>query len=307
MNTLASTSWLPIEGRIALIAPASAVDPEVLKATLAELDRLGIEYRLSRHAQARYRYLAGTVEERLQDVHDAFTAPDIAAVWCLRGGYGCAQLLDGIDWQTLKTATPRPLIGYSDISILLSAFHRHGLPAIHGPVTTSLLIDPSCSVAEQQARQSSNASVSHLLAGRSTTLPVRYSSGPRHRVEGELIGGNLTALASMAGTQGALYMPEQALLVLEDIEEPYYRLERSLWQLLHSIDTSRLRAVCLGEFTRCPRKGVAHTLERIIRDYTTPLGIPLYRALPSGHGSHNHAWPYGRRAWLEGDRLSWTD
>lgn len=302
----AATSWLPINGRVALIAPASAIDPEVLETTLAQLDILGVDYWLGNHVSARYRYLAGTIEERLQDLHAAFETPGISAVWCLRGGYGCGQLISGIDWQKLQAATARPLIGYSDISILLSAFHRRALPAIHGPVAASLALQPLCPPTEQHNRLASNASLSRLLSGKSIGLPSHHLCGSQDRVEGYLIGGNLTALASMAGTEGALYVPQQSILILEDVNESAYRLERSLWQLLNSIDQHRLRAICLGEFIDCPCQKDSHTLERIICDYVKPLGIPLYKNLPSGHGACNHAWPYGRLAWLEDNRLHWA-
>lgn len=90
------------DGRLALIAPASAIAEDVLEATLAQLDVLGVRYHLGRHVRARHRYLAGTPEQRLADLHQALTLPDISAVWCLRGGYGCAQLVADIDWALLR-------------------------------------------------------------------------------------------------------------------------------------------------------------------------------------------------------------
>lgn len=295
----------PLHGRLALIAPASAVATDVLDATLARLDAAGIDYRLGRHARERHRYLAGTPEQRLEDLHAAFAEPDVAAVWCLRGGYGCAQLVPGIDWALLRGATPRPLIGFSDISVLLSAFHRHGLAAVHGAGLTALGQPPVDDPAERAERDDALASVARLLAGEAQGLPARHLAGPGAPVDGALIGGNLTALASGAGTPAGLYAPPGSILVLEDVGEPYYRLERSLWQLLRSIDAARLSAVCLGTFTDCPRKGVVHSLEEIVAEYLEPLGVPLYGGLPSGHGAQNQAWPYGRRARLEDGRLSW--
>lgn len=297
--------WSPINGRVALVAPASAIAEEVLEATLRQLEVLGVDYHQGAHADARYRYLAGTPQQRLEDFHAAFELDDVSAVWCLRGGYGCGQLIPQLDWARLQAASPRPLIGFSDISILLSAFHRHGLPAVHGPVATALGLQPLSAPSEQRERLASLASVSHVLAGGPGKLGVRHLAGAKHAVEGELIGGNLTALACMAGTEGALYVPDGAILILEDVGEPYYRLERSLWQLLNSLGAARLGAVCLGGFSDCPRKGVAHSLEDIITEYVATLGIPLYHGLPSGHGAQNRAWPYGRRAVLEGKALRW--
>lgn len=298
-------TWSSIEGRVALVAPASSIAEEVFEATLRQLEVLGIDYHLGEHAEARYRYLAGTVEQRLEDFQQAFELPGVSAVWCLRGGYGCAQLVPQLDWDRLKAASPRPLIGFSDISILLSAFHRHGLPAIHGPVASALGLQPLSAPSEQRERLASLASVSRLLAGEDRRLPAAHLSGPKHAVEGQLIGGNLTALSSTAGTVAALHAPAGSILVLEDVGEPFYRLERSLWQLLQSIEAKSLGAVVLGTFTECPRKNVAHSLEEIFSEYLKPLGIPLYHELPSGHGAQNRAWPYGRMARLDGKGLSW--
>lgn len=298
-------TWSPIAGRVALVAPASSIAEEVFEATLRQLEVLGIDYHLGEHAEARYRYLAGTVEQRLEDFHKAFELPDVSAVWCLRGGYGCAQLVPKLDWARLRAASPRPLIGFSDISILLSAFHRNGLPAIHGPVASALGLQPLSAPTEQRERLASLASLSRLMAGDERQLPAAHLMGPKQAVEGPLIGGNLTALASTAGTVAALHAPAGAILVLEDVGEPFYRLERSLWQLLQGIDAPSLGAVVLGTFTDCPRKNVAHSLEEIFSEYLKPLGIPLYHGLPSGHGAQNRAWPYGKVARLDAKGLIW--
>jgi muramoyltetrapeptide carboxypeptidase len=292
-------------GRLALIAPAAAIAEDVLEATLAQLDVLGLRYHLGRHVRARHRYLAGTPEQRLEDLHQAFALPDIAAVWCLRGGYGCAQLLADIDWALLRQASPRPLIGFSDLSILLEAFARRGLPAIHGPVATALGHQVLSAPGGQRERLASMQALWSLLEGQHRQLPLRHISGPQHAIEGTLQGGNLTALASVCGTDAELRLAEDSILILEDVGEPYYRLERSLWQLLHSFAGRKPRAVCLGSFTDCPRRGVHHSLEQIIGEYLAPLGVPLYGDLPSGHGDLNHPWPYGQKARLSANRLSW--
>ncbi|WP_277373556.1 LD-carboxypeptidase [Pseudomonas sp. AA-38] len=295
----------PFDGSLALIAPASAIAEEVLEATLAQLDVLGIRYHLGRHVRTRHRYLAGTPEQRLDDLHQAFTLPDIDAVWCLRGGYGCAQLVADIDWTLLQQASPRPLIGFSDLSILLEAFARHELPAIHGPVATVLGHQALAAPGGQRERLASMQALWSLLAGQHRQLPVRHISGPQQAIEGRLQGGNLTALASACGTPAGLRLAEDSILILEDVGEPYYRLERSLWQLLHGFAGRKPRALCLGSFTDCPRRGVHHSLEEIFAEYLAPLGIPLYGDLPSGHGDANFPWPYGQHARLFGDSLTW--
>ncbi|WP_161865741.1 S66 peptidase family protein [Pseudomonas yangonensis] len=293
------------DGRVALIAPASAIAEDVLEATLAQLDVLGVDYHLGKHVRARHRYLAGTQEQRLEDLHQAFSLPDIDAVWCLRGGHGCAQLVSDIDWALLQRARPRPLIGFSDLSILLSAFAQRGLPAIHGPVATALGHQVLSAPSGHRERLASMQALWNLLKGQHRQLPLRHISGPQHAIDGTLQGGNLTALASVCGTDAELHLAEDSILILEDVGETYYRLERSLWQLLHSFAGRRPRAVCLGGFTDCPRRGVHHSLEQIFSEYLAPLGIPLYGELPSGHGDSNFPWPCGQKARLGGSSLSW--
>lgn len=121
-----------------------------------------------------------------------------------------------------------------------------------------------------------------MLAGIDHELPVQHLGGHKQRVEGALIGGNLTALACMAGTLGGLHAPAGSILVLEDVGEPYYRLERSLWQLLESIDARQLGAICLGSFTDCPRKEVAHSLERIFGEYAAAIECRSTTTCPAG-------------------------
>ncbi len=292
-------------GRLALIAPAAAVAEDILEATLAQLDVLDVRYHLGRHVRARHRYLAGTPEQRLEDLHQAFTLPDIAAVWCLRGGYGCAQLVAEIDWALLRQASARPLIGFSDLSILLEAFAQQGLPAIHGPVATALGHQMLSAPTGQRERLASMQALWSMLEGEHRQLPLRHISGPRHAIAVTLQGGNLTALASACGTGAEMRLAEDSILILEDVGEPYYRLERSFWQLLHSFAGRKPRAVCLGSFTDCPRRGVHHSLEQIIGEYLAPLGVPLYGDLPSGHGDSNFPWPYGQQARLGDNSLSW--
>ncbi|GGM07914.1 LD-carboxypeptidase [Pseudomonas asuensis] len=290
-------------GKVALIAPAAAIANEALEVTYAQLAEMGVSYIAGEHARARHRYLAGTLDQRLADLYAAFEHPEVSAVWCLRGGYGCAQLLPHIDWARIRRAGPKPLIGFSDISIMLSAFHRHGLPGVHGPVATALA--KTYGGEEQEHHEDSFRSLDRLLKSTKGYLPAKPVSRVGKTIQGPLIGGNLTALASAEGTGYGLYAPAGAILVLEDVGEPYYRIERSLWQLLNSIDSAQLGAVCLGTFTDCPRKGVAHSIEEIVAEWLAPHGVPLFSGLPSGHGPDNQAWPYGREARLDHDGLHW--
>lgn len=291
-----------LHGKVALIAPAGVLDVDVVSELQTRLARAGIDAHLAAHALEGHRYMAGSVEARLEDLYAAYALPDLAAVWCLRGGYGCAQLLPHIDWRRIHAA---PLIGYSDITALLNAFYRRGLRAIHAPVASELARDLDARDQQAQRHDALNSIGRVLTATSGVSLPLRHVSGHQRSVTGPMVGGNLTTLASLAGTSHALEPPHNALVLLEDVGESYYRLERAFWQLLNSVDTRRIGAVCLGTFTHCPRREVPHSLETIFSEWLTPLGIPLYAGLPFGHGPENHAWPYGQYATLKADTLSW--
>lgn len=294
----------PLAGqRIALIAPAGGVKDERIDTALTVLEAAGIDVRLGAHARDHHRYLAGTAEARLADLHWAFELDEVAAVWCLRGGYGSAHIVEQIDWSRLPNNIP--LIGFSDISTLLEAFRQRSKYAIHGPVATQLAM-PGETAEQQDQRTASMASLAELLQGRADTWPLTRAAGSATPIAGQLVGGNLTTLASLAGTPAALRLETDSILLLEDVGEAEFRLERSLHQLLASLNLDHLRAVCLGRFTDCTLADGINSLAAIWQEWLAPLGVPLYTHAATGHGTVNHAWPYGRWAHIRDAQLGWA-
>lgn len=291
---------------ISVVAPASHTDPKIISDAANALESLGIDVRIPDSLQAPSRYLAGSVAHRLAGLYDAYADPDTQAVWAVRGGYGCAQLIEHIDWRRLS---PKPLIGYSDISVLLDQCHRHGLPAIHGPVMKEAALlsheDPEQrSVAKRQIEE-----LRGLLSGSEpaafplTRVGSEQATG-EHTSEGPVVGGNLMTLACVAGTPAGFIAPPGALVILEDVGEPYYRLERALWQLVHSGAFDQASAICLGTFEGCTPYGDT-ALETIFADMLKPLGVALYSGLPVGHGLHNRPWRYGAMGRIVKGYLHW--
>lgn len=286
----------PLAGqRIALIAPAGGIRDERLDTALAILQAAGIEVCLGEHARDHHRYLAGPANARLADLHNAFEQPDVDAVWCLRGGYGSAHLVDHIDWSRIPDDVP--LIGHSDISALLEAWRQHGRPAIHGPTATDLAT-PGGTDDQQRQRVASVAALVDCLQDRPDSWRLSPANGLSGTLAGRLVGGNLTTLASLAGTSAALTLAQPSILLLEDIGETEFRLERCLHQLLASIDGQNLGAVCLGTFERCTLADDMRSLTSMMGEWLTPLRVPLYTGLPMGHGFSNHAWRVGAQAQL---------
>ncbi|MCK2184684.1 S66 peptidase family protein [Halomonas getboli] len=288
---------------VSLIAPSSFTAPEAIDAGIRGLEALGVEVRVEEPLQAPERYLAGSRAHRLARLHAAFDAPETRAVWAVRGGYGAAQLIDGIDWARLARSN-KPLIGYSDVTVLLDHCHRHGVPAIHGPVAKAAAgaLDGGGDERDIVRRQFEETLA--LIAGPTTLdYPIAPWADAPPRLEGPVTGGNLATLASLIGTPAGFRAPPGSLVILEDVGEPYYRLERALWQLVHGGALDRAAAVCLGTFEGCRPYGDT-PLEAIVAETLAPLGLPLYTGLPSGHGLHNRPWRYGAAGRIEGGRLT---
>ena len=288
---------------ISLIAPSSFTPEDAIGHGVEGLESLGVRVHRPALLQRRTRYLAGDREWRLTQLHAAHEDPDTQAVWAVRGGFGCAQLAEHIDWARLAQR-PKPLIGYSDLTALLHQYHLRGLPAIHGPVVKAagqlLQAPPEVSAI---IRDQFEETLTLIRGPACLDYPLAPWGEAPARLEGPVVGGNLVTLASLTGTPLAFRAPPGALVILEDIGEPYYRLERALWQLVGAGALDEAAAVCLGTFEGC--RGVDDTpLEAIIAETLGPRGIPLYHGLPVGHGLHNRPWRYGASGVIEGSRLT---
>lgn len=290
---------------VSLIAPSSFTAEDAVIAGIRGLASLGVEVRYDKPLQRPQRYLAGSRDERLAKLHAAYDDPDTQAVWAVRGGYGAAQLISGIDWKRLAR-NPKPLIGFSDVTVLLHHWHLHGIPAIHGPVVKAAggLFDTPEGEREVVRRQLKDTLT--LIQGPATLdyplTPYIPPSIQRPALQGPVVGGNLITLASMVGTPVAFNAPPEALVILEDVGEPHYRLERALWQLVHGGALDQAAAVCLGTFEGCSPYGDTR-LEDIVAETLAPLGLPLFIDLPIGHGLHNRPWRYGAMGHIESGRL----
>lgn len=296
---------------VSLIAPSSFTAQDTVNAGIRGLESLGVEVHYTAPLQSPQRYLAGSREQRLAQLHAAYASPDTQAVWAVRGGYGAAQLIDGIDWPLLASH-PKPLVGFSDVTVLLHHWYLHGIPAIHGPVVKAAggLFDSPVNdhaiihrqLNETLALIQGTIPQSYPLAPCSLSANTPAEQPPPAPLQGPVVGGNLMTLASMAGTPVAFRAPPDALVILEDVGEPHYRLERALWQLVHSGGLDQAAAVCLGTFEGCtPYRD--NRLQDIVAETLAPLGIALFNGLPIGHGLHNRPWRYGATGYIENNQL----
>lgn len=290
---------------IALIAPSSPPSEEKLTKGIANLTQFGFKIVEGKSLRASNGHLAGTDMARLTDLHWAFENPAIDAVWCIRGGYGATRLLQHVDYELVKRH-PKPLIGYSDVTALHLAIHqRTGLVTFHGPVAASdypedtlrhfrsVLMNPV-----------SPYEIAVLSAGVEFEppefQPFVISTG---KAIGALTGGNLSLLASMAGTPFAPVFKNK-IVFIEDVGEQPYRIDRMLTQLLQATDLTQAAGIVLGIFNDCQPKpdSPSLSLPDTLRDRLRSLGIPVLYGLPFGHVPHQATFPYGIRAELDTDK-----
>lgn len=287
--------------KVAVVAPSGPVPPEDFQAGLERLQsRYTITY--DRGIMSREGFLAGSDERRFEELGQAICLPDVEAIFCARGGYGLLRLLPRLSRLVGPfRERPKPIVGFSDVTLLLDwAVHATGIRAAHGPVVTQLGRLPDDDVAALWSLLEDDLPPSPLKGLR--TLVPGISSGT-------LVGGNLEMLSRLCGTP---YQPKfwGKVVLLEDVGERPYRLDRSLTQMRLAGLFDGAAAVVLGEFTRCDEPADAWpglpspTAEEVVVERLGSLGIPIVAGLPIGHGNSNRAVPLGAAVTVEAPAIT---
>lgn len=268
---------------------------EGLAAGLEVLRAWELEPVVAPHCLERLGHLAGSDEHRLSDLHGALSDPSVRAVLAARGGYGVTRLLHRLDWELVRR-DPKVIVGFSDISALLNAAWVHaGLVTVHGPSVIGL------------GRQDGTAAI-HLRRLLTSTDPLGRLPDPAGTVrtvrggtaEGRLLGGNLALLTALIGTAD---LPDLrgALLLLEDVNEVPYRLDRMLTHLRRAGVLEEVAGVIVGTLTGClpsvDRPSL--TADEVVDDVLGGLGVPCVAGLPVGHIDGQLAVPIGAWARLD--------
>ena len=276
---------------VAVVAPAGPFDKAVLETGIAVIsDRYSV--RFDESIYSRKRYLAGDDVRRFTELTKALTDPAIKAVFCARGGYGAMRLLPRLaSWASEHSLPAKPLIGFSDITALHQWLQSNGIASIHAPVLTQLGRVPAESPRRLFSLLESIAPAEPLIGGET------YVGGT---VEGPLLGGNLSVFTRLLGTP---FMPplDGAILLLEDLSEQPYRLDR-MWTHLELAGVfRRIRGIALGQFIGCEPRDGGFTAAEVLRELAAAAGVPCASGFPIGHGDVNEAVPLGVRVRLEAD------
>ena len=273
---------------ISIISPASApLDASKVHHGARYFESLGYRVTISKNVFNLKGYLAGTDEERAEDLNQAFADKNVKAIICSRGGYGTPRILDKIDYGIIKH-NPKIFVGYSDITALqLAIFKRTGLVTFSGPmmavefgVEFGKKIDPF-----------TEEKFFDMVTGRREIGVVkghreyRLSFQGRKKARGRLIGGNLSMITSILGTE---YVPDFSgrVLLLEEVSEEPYSIDRMLTQLRLAGILRKISGLALGQFTNCapeePDKPY-RTLEQIFKEDLLSQGETAVANIPYGH------------------------
>jgi muramoyltetrapeptide carboxypeptidase len=274
---------------VGVIAPSSPVSQSEISQGLGLLESFPLKIKLGEHLFDGLSYLAGSDHDRVSDLHQMFSDPDIKAIFCARGGYGSARLLNRIDFDLIRK-NPKLIVGFSDLTALIIALYKQsGLITIHGPTLSDL---PK---SKNWLHLSGLITTSH----RPQILLKEGRIINRGKAEGILLGGNLSTLCSLLDTP---FLPsfEGVVLFLEEKGESPYRLDRMLTHLLLSDRLDRLSALVIGEIEDCGEK---ESINSLLEERLGGLHIPVVAGLPVGHGAENMSLPLGLPALLDTERM----
>jgi len=237
---------------------------------------------------ARSGFLAGPDDRRRAELQSALRDPDARAVIATRGGYGLARIAHALDLRALRDA-PRWIVGFSDITALHVEAASAGVASLHADNVASL------------GRGNAPARARFVRALEEPDAPRRFESLTVYRAgaaEGPLAGGNLTVLFACAAA-GRLHLPQGCILVLEDVGEAPYRVDRMLSALTARGALDQVAGVVLGDFTDAPPGRYGVPMESVLRERLAELRIPVLAGLPVGHGRDNHPLHLGMVAKIE--------
>ncbi|MCX7611762.1 MAG: LD-carboxypeptidase [Ignavibacterium sp.] len=290
---------------IGLISPASSPDDlSRIEKSVKYFENLGYNVIVGKNVGKFRGYLAGTDEERLEDLHYMFSDKKVKAIFCLRGGYGAIRLLDKINYRLIK-ANPKIFVGYSEItSLQLAIFAKTGLITFAGPMPAVDFINEISSFTEEFFW--------NLVTTKKKLGKIKYPSEPQPLflrkgiVVGQILGGNLAVLTAMTGTK---YLPNMRnkILLLEDINEVPYKVDRLLNQLRLNNILSMINGIILGRFVDCYEDDANKktlTLGEVIDDYIRPLKIPSIYVFPHGHIKDFVTIPWGLKIKLDAGKTS---
>lgn len=271
---------------VAIVSPASAIDPELVSGAVRALEAAGFRALVMPHTLGCTGTYSAGADERLADLTEAMATPGVRAILCSRGGYGAVHLLGRFE------PSPVWLIGFSDVSALHALWHRHGIASVHGSMARHLALFP--------ADDPANVALMRLLTHRE--IPSHsFPASPLNRcgqATAPMVGGNLAVLSGLISTPMDMLRPG-TILVIEDIAEPIYKVERILHQLRLNGVLPALAGLVVGQFTDYRPDPNHPSMEEMIARMVEPYSYPVAFGAPFGHVDTNMPFVQGAQMHLQ--------
>lgn len=292
MTTKVKPVRLEAGDTIGIVAPASWPNRENALNGAQWFEQRGIHVEFGTSLSRKHGYLGGTDQDRVDELHAMFANPHIKGIICACGGYGTGRIASMLDYELIR-ANPKIFWGYSDITFLLNAFYQKaGLVTFHGPMLSS-------DIGKEDVHPLTLETLEQLLTPmlfNYTEEISKLSTFIEGEASGEIVGGNLSLLASGIGTAFEI-VTKGKLLLIEEIDEDIYRVDRMLNQLKMAGKFDDAAGILLADFNNCGagKRSETLTLEQVFTDHVVPAGKPTMSGFLIGHCSPNFAVPIG--AW----------
>lgn len=267
-----------------LCAPAKAIEENYIQDAENWLKSIGLRSERSAHIGGRHHYFSGTTLERLADLQAGLDHPEAKAIWSMRGGYGCVQLVDGLQWAQF-IREPKWLIGFSDVCVLHHKIQSLGFQSIHATMGLNL----------QKNSVEAKATLQDLLSGKKHEFNFAPSKFNQiGKAKGKLIGGNLSIIFSLLATPDR-YDFSESILFIEDLAEHLYHIDRMMFALKKQGALDQIQGLIIGGMTDLEDTDVpfGNTIEEIILSHFTYRKIPICFDFPAGHIDDNRALKLG--------------
>lgn len=275
---------------VAIVSTARKNIDDNLKPTVALLEGWGLNVKIGKTIGLDYYQLAGTDDQRAADFQEQMDDPNVKAIWCVRGGYGTVKIIDKLDFTKFKQ-NPKWIIGFSDVTVLHSHLNRMGIESIHGTMPVAI---PR---ATDEAKNSLCASLFNDKLQYTLECDALNHNG---KAKGELVGGNLSILYSLLGSESAVDCNDK-ILFIEDLDEYLYHIDRMMMNLKRNGCLSGLKGIIVGAMTEMKDNEIpwGRNAVEIIEDTVKGLNIPIIYNFPAGHIRDNRALIFGRQVSIE--------
>lgn len=275
-----------------ITAPAKAIEKEYVYYAKEYFETQGFKVLISENCLGNYNYFSGTDEERLSDLQFGIDNPDVKAIICARGGYGCVRILDRIQWANMLRE-PKWIVGFSDVTVFHQRLQRFGLPSIHATMPLNF----------QKNSPEALDTLNHALSGKEYSITTVSSVFNKPGIaSGKLVGGNLSILYSLLGTDDQIDY-SNTILIIEDLAEHLYHIDRMLYAFEKAGIFNKIKGLIVGGMTELQDTAIpfGKSIEEIILQHFIYRNIPITFDFPVGHINDNRAIVLGNFWQLEID------